>query len=144
MNAKTILLTCLTLLVANLPASAQSDSRPPLPTGEGRSGEERRGQNFQPQQRFDNAGRPPALQAPNNFNPQPPPQNFNADGPWNRDVIAYRASAGGAVEKATTFERAGVPTIARLKDGRLIVAHQHFPENDRENFDKVASAAWPV
>ena len=60
------------------------------------------------------------------------------DGPWNRDVIAYRASATGAVEKAATFERAGVPTIARMKDGRLIVAHQHFPENDRENFDKVA------
>ncbi|MSU62755.1 MAG: hypothetical protein EXS31_10225 [Pedosphaera sp.] len=138
MNAKTILLTCLTLLVANLPALAQSNSRPPLPTGEGRSGEERRGQNFQPQQRFDNAGGPPAYQAPNNFNPQPPPQNFNADGPWNRDVIAYRVSSSGAVEKAATFERAGVPTIARLKDGRLIVAHQHFPENDRENFDKVA------
>jgi hypothetical protein len=61
-----------------------------------------------------------------------------ADGPWNRDVIAYRASASGAVEKVATFERAGVPTIARLKDGRLIVAHQHFPENDRENFDTVA------
>jgi len=121
-----------------LPALAQSDSRPPLPTGESRGGEERRGQNFQPQQQFDHAGGPPARPAPNNFNPQPPPQNFNADGPWNRDVIAYRVSASGAVETAATFERAGVPTIARMKDGRLIVAHQHFPENDRENFDKVA------
>ncbi|PHX84583.1 MAG: hypothetical protein CK538_11255 [Opitutia bacterium] len=138
MNAKTILLTCLTLLVASLPALAQSNSRSPLPTGEGRSREERRGQNFQPQERFDNAGGPPALQAPNNFNPQLPPQNFNADGPWNRDVIAYRVSASGAVEKAATFERAGVPTIARFKDGRLIVAHQHFPENDAASFDKVA------
>ena len=54
------------------------------------------------------------------------------------DVIAYRVSASGAVEKVATFERAGVPTIARMKDGRLIVAHQHFPENDRESFDKVA------
>ncbi|MBI5396174.1 MAG: hypothetical protein HZA91_12835 [Verrucomicrobia bacterium] len=69
-------------------------------------------------------------------NPGAPPNN--ADGPWNRDVIAYRVSATGAVEKAATFERAGVPTLARLKDGRLIVAHQHFPENDRGNFDKVA------
>jgi hypothetical protein len=78
-------------------------------------------------------------QRPNSFNPQPPPQNFNnADGPWNRDVIAYRVSPSSTVEKAVTFERAGVPTIARLKDGRLIVAHQHFPENDRESFDKVA------
>jgi hypothetical protein len=65
----------------------------------------------------------------------PPPEH---DGPWNRDVIVYRVSATGAVEKAATFERAGVPTIARLKDGRLIAAHQHFPENDCEHFDKVA------
>lgn len=62
-----------------------------------------------------------------------------SDGPWNRDVIVYRVSASGAVEKAATFERAGVPTIARMKDGRLIAAHQHFPESDRENFDKVAA-----
>ena len=66
------------------------------------------------------------------------PPNADADGPWNRDVLAYRVSSGGAVEKVATFERAGVPTIARLKDGRLIVAHQHFPEDDRESFDKVA------
>lgn len=76
---------------------------------------------------------------PDNFNPQPPPQHFDGDGPWNRDVIVYRASVSGAVEKAATFARAGVPTIARLKDGRLIAAHQHFPENDPENFDKVAA-----
>ncbi len=75
---------------------------------------------------------------PNNFEPKGPPQNFNADGPWNRDVIVYRAGPSGAVEKVATFERAGVPTIARMKDGRLIVAHQHFPADDRENFDKVA------
>jgi hypothetical protein len=53
-------------------------------------------------------------------------------------VLFYRASAGGNLEKLATFERAGVPTVARLKDGRLIAAHQHFPENDRENFDQVA------
>lgn len=60
------------------------------------------------------------------------------DGPWNRDVIAYRVDRGGVVHRAAVFERAGVPTVARMKDGRLIVAHQHFPENDPENFDKVA------
>ncbi len=80
----------------------------------------------------------PQGNTPNNFEGQPAPQNFNADGPWNRDVIAYRVSASGEVENTTVFERAGVPTIARLTDDRLIVAHQHFPENDRENFDKVA------
>lgn len=75
---------------------------------------------------------------PDNFNPNPPPGNQNAEGPWNRDVILYRVASDGDVEKAATFERAGVPTIARMKDGRLIVAHQHFPADDPEAFDKVA------
>jgi hypothetical protein len=76
------------------------------------------------QRQFDTAGGPPVLQQGN--------------GPWNRDVNAYRVTSSGNVKQVATFERAGVPTIARLKDGRLIVAHQHFPENDRENFDTVA------
>lgn len=37
-----------------------------------------------------------------------------------------------------TFERAGVPTLARLADGRLIAAHQHFPADFGADFDKVA------
>ncbi len=61
-----------------------------------------------------------------------------ADGPWNRDVVVYRTSENGAFEKTATFARAGVPTIARMKDGRLIAAHQHFPMNDEAAFDKVA------
>ncbi|MGV3756999.1 MAG: hypothetical protein ACO1QS_16580, partial [Verrucomicrobiota bacterium] len=44
----------------------------------------------------------------------------------------------GKAEKPATFERAGVPTVARMKDGRLIAAHQYFPADDRANFDKVA------
>jgi DNA-binding beta-propeller fold protein YncE len=72
--------------------------------------------------------------------PAPAPQGatLNQPGPWDNDVIVYRSPSNGNAEKLATFERAGVPTVARLKDGRLIVAHQHFPENDRENFDKVA------
>jgi hypothetical protein len=77
-------------------------------------------------------GQPPPP-FPNNGRPR-----NNPNGPWNNDVLVYRVSASGTVEKAATFERAGVPTIARLKDGRLIAAHQHFPENDAANFDKVA------
>ncbi len=69
---------------------------------------------------------------------QTPPQNFNSDGPWNRDVAVYRVDSEGVVQKVTSFERAGVPTIARMNDGRLALAHQHFPENDQVNFDKVA------
>jgi hypothetical protein len=59
-------------------------------------------------------------------------------GPWDNDVLVYRAGADGKVEKFATFERAGVPTVARMKDGRLIAAHQHFPENNAADFDKVA------
>ena len=32
----------------------------------------------------------------------------------------------------------GVPTVVHLKDGRLLAAFQHFPENDSRNFDRVA------
>lgn len=59
-------------------------------------------------------------------------------GPWDQDVLVYRVSVDGAATKVATFERAGVPTVARLKDGRLIAAHQHFPENSDADFDKVA------
>ena len=59
-------------------------------------------------------------------------------GPWDADVIVYHSGAGTKIEKLATFERAGVPTIARLKDGRLMAAHQYFAENDTANFDKVA------
>ena len=65
-------------------------------------------------------------------------QPRNENGPWNNDVIAYRANATGAVEKVATFERAGVPTVTRMQDGRLIAAHQHFPADDPASFDKVA------
>ncbi len=66
---------------------------------------------------------------------QPPP---SAAGPWDADVIVYRIDASGKAEKTASFDRAGVPTVARMKDGRLIAARQYFPENDRANFDKVA------
>jgi hypothetical protein len=59
-------------------------------------------------------------------------------GPWDQDVLVHRVSKDGAADRLATFERSGVPTIARMKDGRLIAAHQHFPENDPDNFDKVA------
>lgn len=68
----------------------------------------------------------------------PGPPDRAADGPWNRDVIVYRVGGDGGAEKMAVFERAGVPTITRMRNGRIIAAHQHFPENDRENFDKVA------
>lgn len=59
-------------------------------------------------------------------------------GPWDSDVVVYRVETGREPTKVATFERAGVPTVARLKDGRLVAAHQHFPADDEKNFDKVA------
>jgi hypothetical protein len=44
----------------------------------------------------------------------------------------------GTVDRLAVFERAGVATLARLKDGRLIAAHQHFPADSPADFDKVA------
>ncbi len=65
----------------------------------------------------------------------PPP---GQRGPWENDVIVYHATRDGVVKRLASFERAGVATINRMKDGRLIAAHQHFPENDAASFDKVA------
>ena len=62
----------------------------------------------------------------------------NRPGPWDNDVLVYRVAAGGELEKLATFERAGVPTVARLKDGRLLAAFQSFPQDDNRNFDRVA------
>ncbi len=59
-------------------------------------------------------------------------------GPWERDVVVYFVGGDGKVMRTHTFERAGVPTIARLADGRLIVANQHFPADFGADFDKVA------
>lgn len=62
-------------------------------------------------------------------------------GPWDQDIEVFRVPAegtGGAPERIATFPRGGVATAARLADGRLAIAHQHFPENNRADFDKVA------
>jgi hypothetical protein len=71
--------------------------------------------------------------------PEPPPQaRRQQPGPWNCDVDVWRVSPGGQTQKLATFERAGVATVARLKDGRLLAAHQHFPADSEADFDKVA------
>jgi hypothetical protein len=68
----------------------------------------------------------------------PPRPNRNRPGPWDNDVLVYRMREDGSSERLATFERAGVPTMTRLKDDRLIAAHQHFPEDNDADFDKVA------
>jgi hypothetical protein len=74
------------------------------------------------QQPFDGQGRP----------------NRSQPGPWQNDVLVFRVSRDGGREPLATFPRAGVPTLARLPDGRLIAAHQHFPDDNDADFDKVA------
>ncbi len=59
-------------------------------------------------------------------------------GPWDHDVQVYRVSAEGQVRWLATFERAGVPTLGRLKDSRLLAAHQYFPADGEADFDKIA------
>jgi len=66
------------------------------------------------------------------------PPASNGPGPWDNDVQVYREDRIGRVELIATFPRAGVSTIARMPDGRLIAAHQHFPDNDPGGFDRVA------
>lgn len=77
----------------------------------------------------------PYAQAP--FDPNGRP-NRSQPGPWNNDLLVYRVSADGSTEQLSTFPRAGVPTAARMADGRLIALHQHFPEDNDADFDKVA------
>jgi hypothetical protein len=69
------------------------------------------------------------------FAAQPIP---GSPGPWDNDLLVYRVTPDLEVTKIATFPRGGVPTLARLKNDKLIAAHQYFPENDRTNFDKVA------
>jgi hypothetical protein len=59
-------------------------------------------------------------------------------GPWNNDIDVYHVRADQRAERLATFPRAGVSTLARLADGRLIAAHQQFPESPDRDFDTVA------
>lgn len=69
---------------------------------------------------------------------QPPQASQGRPGPWDNNVLVYQDNGLGAVQPLAVFERAGVPTVARLADGRLMAAFQHFPRDDERNFDRVA------
>jgi len=58
--------------------------------------------------------------------------------PWDNDVLLYRSASGARPVLLHTFERAGVPSLVRLGDGRLLAAFQHFPQDDERRFDHVA------
>lgn len=60
-------------------------------------------------------------------------------GPWNRDLQLLRSTDGKAFRPDGLFvERAGVPCLARDKQGRLIAVFQWFPLDRREAFDRIA------
>src|SRR5262245_30827577 len=72
------------------------------------------------------------------FGGQGRPDVEGRPGPWDNDVLVYRVGDDGRTERLATFARAGVPTVARLKSGKLIAAFQHFPQDEDRNFDRVA------
>ncbi len=78
---------------------------------------------------------PPVLSHPW---PQRQPQDQNQNGPASNDVLVYRVKSDATAEQVSRFERAGVATLTRLQDGRLLAAFQHFPADDPQHFDRVA------
>ncbi|MFO0829095.1 MAG: deiodinase-like protein [Phycisphaerales bacterium] len=66
--------------------------------------------------------------------------NDERPGPWDSDVGVYRVESGQSPATLATFPRAGVPSVARMKDGRLLAAFQHFPVDDSRAFDRVATS----
>lgn len=69
---------------------------------------------------------------------QQSPEARDPNGPWKNDVHVYRTKADGTAEEMASFPRAGVPTLTRLQDDRLVAAFQNFPADDQKHFDRVA------
>ena len=66
--------------------------------------------------------------------------NPQSMGPWNFDLELYESDDGLRFIKSGLFsERGGVPTMARLRDGRLLAMFQWFPIDRRESFDQIAA-----
>jgi hypothetical protein len=61
-----------------------------------------------------------------------------APGPWDNEVVVQRVTADGTASTVATFGRADVSSIARLQDGRLAIACQAFPKDDRAHFNRIA------
>lgn len=59
--------------------------------------------------------------------------------PWTHDVAVMTLDGSGATRTVATFPRAGVSTLARQPDGRVVVAYQYFPEGRAHaDFDRIA------
>lgn len=58
--------------------------------------------------------------------------------PSRNGLVVQRVGADGVAVTLATFDRADVSSIARLGDGRLLMAFQWFPDRDAAHFDRVA------
>jgi hypothetical protein len=71
------------------------------------------------------------------------PEN-SSDAPWNRDLLVYRVGKRQPAKQIGIIERAGVPTLARMVDGRLIATFQYFPKvsekGNEKRFDRIAAS----
>ena len=59
-------------------------------------------------------------------------------GPWNNDVDIVKIDSAGNQTKLGSFQGAGVSTVTRISDGRLIAAFQYFPIDAPRQFDRIA------
>ncbi|MFM7798717.1 MAG: hypothetical protein ACKPBA_07005, partial [Planctomycetota bacterium] len=59
-----------------------------------------------------------------------PPAPARAPVPVDNALVVQRIATDGSATTLATFGRADVPSIARLKDGRLLLAFQGFPADD--------------
>jgi hypothetical protein len=60
-------------------------------------------------------------------------------GPWSRDLELWESTDGKRFLYRGVFaERGGVPTLAKMKDGRFFAAFQWFPLDQQEAFDRIA------
>lgn len=70
--------------------------------------------------------------------PTPPPTT--GDGPWNHDLKMAWSTDGATFDSPGLFlKAAGVPSLARLADGRLLAAFQWFPDRGSPSWDRVAT-----
>lgn len=56
----------------------------------------------------------------------------------NQQVLVHRVSPSGETTLVAEVPRSAVPTICRMGDGSLIMAHQWFPDDVPDMFDHIA------
>ena len=64
-------------------------------------------------------------------------------GPSDNELVLQRIDADGTATSLATVARADVSSVARLRDGRLLLAFQWFPAEDAAHFDRVAVRRSP-